>query len=418
MFHYYSSPTVTGCTFSGNSAGDDGGGMFNRNSTTTVTNCILWDDMPDEIYNDGITLPIVTYCCVQGGYSGTGNIDVDPLFFDAGNGDFHLTWQSPCREAGDDTAAVDPEDFEGDPRIALGSVDMGADEFYFHLYHAGDVTPGSTIDILVVGTPGMTPVTLALGSGIMDPPLATPYGFLHLAPPLLGRWNFGSIPADGVLIRPAKVPAGTPPGVELPLQALVGPLGDPAARLTNLMVLAVAHGHGDYRYDDGTTESNLLWTNGGDICWMHRFDVLPGGERILDVQTIFGCKPYPGYSPPNGTPCTVYVWDDPSDDGDPSDCVLLTSEPATVQNVDTDIMNVVPLSTPVTVCGEFYVGCCLTHDPGSFLPAPMDLTTPYVPGNAWFCGTSTHGGFDPVDLTNNQYPPADAGWYWCLRAGY
>jgi hypothetical protein len=418
MYNYYSSPVVTGCTFSQNKGGYDAGAMFNRSSTTTVTNCILWEDLPCEIYNDGGSVPAVTYCCVQDGYAGTGNIKADPLFFDPDNGDLHLTWQSPCRESGNAAAAVDPEDFEGDPRIALGNVDMGADEFFFHLYHAGEVVPGSIIDILVVGIPGMTPVTLGLGSGIVDPPLATPYGPLYLALPLKGRWSLGTVPAEGVLVWPAKVPGNLAPGIPCPLQALVGRPGNPGSTLTNLLVLEFKKSHGDYRYDDGSTESNLLWTNGGDICWMHRFDVLPGGERILDVQTIFGCKPYPGYSPPNGTPCTVYVWDDPSDDGDPSDSILLASEPTAVQNVDTDIMNLIPLSTPATVFGEFYVGCCLTHDPGPLLPAPMDLTTPYVPGNAWICGTSVQGGFDPADLTNNEYPPADAGWYWCLRAGY
>ncbi len=39
MFNFInSSPTVTNCTFSGNSAAD-GGGMFNFNSSPTVTNC-------------------------------------------------------------------------------------------------------------------------------------------------------------------------------------------------------------------------------------------------------------------------------------------------------------------------------------------------------------------------------------------
>ena len=50
----------------------------------------------------------VTYSDVMGGWSGTGNIDADPLFVDPLNGDFHLghfaTGQasdSPCIDAGD-----------------------------------------------------------------------------------------------------------------------------------------------------------------------------------------------------------------------------------------------------------------------------------------------------------------------------
>ncbi|MCZ6612642.1 MAG: hypothetical protein O6941_08390, partial [Planctomycetota bacterium] len=39
MYNFGSSPTVTNCTFSGNSAYDWGGGMYNDNSSPTVTNC-------------------------------------------------------------------------------------------------------------------------------------------------------------------------------------------------------------------------------------------------------------------------------------------------------------------------------------------------------------------------------------------
>jgi hypothetical protein len=114
------------------------------NSNSKVTNCIFWDDTLDEIYNAGSS-PTVTYSCVQGGYPGTGNISSDPLFADPVTDDFHLTWTSPCIDAGDCYApAIPTRDFEGDPRIfpgdgkgmcPLGSpppgavVDMGADEY-------------------------------------------------------------------------------------------------------------------------------------------------------------------------------------------------------------------------------------------------------------------------------------------------
>jgi len=113
MYNLQSDSVVINCTFSGNSAVYHGGGMYNNDSSPTVTNCILWNDTPDEIYNDGTSFPAVTYSDVQDDdpndgtiYPGTGNIDDDPLFADAGSGDYHLSLGSPCINVGDNAAAV------------------------------------------------------------------------------------------------------------------------------------------------------------------------------------------------------------------------------------------------------------------------------------------------------------------------
>jgi len=79
----YHCPTavVTNCTFSGNRAGS-GGGIYNwYSSEATLSNCIFWDNeanVGNEIYN--ISDLSVTYCDVKGGWTGTGNIEEDPLF--------------------------------------------------------------------------------------------------------------------------------------------------------------------------------------------------------------------------------------------------------------------------------------------------------------------------------------------------
>jgi hypothetical protein len=128
-----SSPAVTNCTFYGNSAAF-GGGMYNYDSSPTVTNCILWgDDCLPEILDEGTSAPAVTYCDVDGEYypPGTGNIEADPLFVDPSTGDYHLQAGSPCIDVGDNSAPSLPStDFEGDPRIMNGVVDMGVDEYY------------------------------------------------------------------------------------------------------------------------------------------------------------------------------------------------------------------------------------------------------------------------------------------------
>ncbi|MFC1782224.1 right-handed parallel beta-helix repeat-containing protein [Planctomycetota bacterium] len=139
----FSSPIVTNCTFSGNLAGE-GGGMCNEyNGSPTVTNCIFWGNsaspMSNEIYNYDRATDI-SYCdiagCLEGGSwdsslgtDGGGNIDADPLFVDAAGSDFHLLEDSPCVDTGDNRApSLALTDFDGEPRIMSGTVDMGADE--------------------------------------------------------------------------------------------------------------------------------------------------------------------------------------------------------------------------------------------------------------------------------------------------
>ena len=147
MANSYSSPALTNCTFSGNSAVLHGGGMYNEFLPPTLTNSILWGDTPDEIFNyDADGWLVVTYSDIQGGHEGEGNIDAYPWFVDPTNGDFHLGACSPCIDRGDNLAPDLPDfDFEGDVRIWDGdgdgvtSVDMGVDEVAivgtcFHVY--------------------------------------------------------------------------------------------------------------------------------------------------------------------------------------------------------------------------------------------------------------------------------------------
>ena len=82
-------PTITNCTICNNIAG----GIFN--STPTVTNSIIYFNgdgtLTTQITGDSNT---ITYSDVQGIGQDSGNIDVDPLFADIVNGDYHLMSQS------------------------------------------------------------------------------------------------------------------------------------------------------------------------------------------------------------------------------------------------------------------------------------------------------------------------------------
>lgn len=128
------SPDIINCTFWNNRAGENGGGIMNTlYSDATITNTIVWNNTPNQIARSLDSFPEVSYCNIQGGYGE--NMDLDPLFADPLNYDFHLSTDSPCIEAGDNEAAASIQyDFEMDGRIVdkdnnnLAVVDIGADE--------------------------------------------------------------------------------------------------------------------------------------------------------------------------------------------------------------------------------------------------------------------------------------------------
>ena len=124
-------PTITNCTIAGNLLS----GI--QDSMPTVTNSIVYfnDDGNTQIVNITGT---VTYSDVQGSYQGTGNIDIDPLFADQGNNDYHLKSQtgrwnpeskswisddvtSACIDAGDPVGGAG---LEPDPNGSV--INMGA----------------------------------------------------------------------------------------------------------------------------------------------------------------------------------------------------------------------------------------------------------------------------------------------------
>jgi hypothetical protein len=147
MYNYIlSNPSLTNVTFSGNSAQSDGSGMANTNSNPTLTSVILWGNTPtlSQIYNSSST-PVVTYSDVQGGYSGVGNINADPLLgalADNGGSTFThaLLAGSPAIDAGSPTCPPPDTDQRGVRRPIDGDgdgeaiCDMGSFEAQSNLY--------------------------------------------------------------------------------------------------------------------------------------------------------------------------------------------------------------------------------------------------------------------------------------------
>jgi len=123
----FESATIIHCTITENTAVSGGGIAVWAPNGPTITNCILWNDSAStgpEVYEYSGS-PVITYSDVQGGWPGTGNIDVDPLF--VGGGDYHLMAGSPCIDTGTNAGIF--TDMDGDVRPQGTGFDMGADEF-------------------------------------------------------------------------------------------------------------------------------------------------------------------------------------------------------------------------------------------------------------------------------------------------
>jgi len=242
-------PTIVNNVIYGNTAGNQGGGIESRKDTHPhIYNTVFWGNQApqgDQICVDSPSALSISYSDVEGGQSqvyvqpnatlnwGPGMIDANPHFVDPAIYDFHLTWDSPCKDTGDNTAPGLPdEDFEGDPRIAYGTVDMGADEFHRHLYYTGESTPGGYVEVKIIGTPASSPVIMWAGSDVLDPCWPTQYGNWYLQFPIVSLITFDMIPNDGLILLPANIPIDYP-SWEIPLQTLVGD------QLTNLCVMYV-----------------------------------------------------------------------------------------------------------------------------------------------------------------------------------
>lgn len=139
-FIIHTPATIENCIFYGNTTANEGGGMhFRGNGNISVTNCIAYNNYPDQIHQS-MTVGYVTvsYSDIQDGYSGVDNIDVDPYFADADNEDFHLKstagrWNpvsqcwindgatSPCIDAGKPSSDWTSELWPHGERINMGT---------------------------------------------------------------------------------------------------------------------------------------------------------------------------------------------------------------------------------------------------------------------------------------------------------
>ena len=144
------SSTLNNCVLKTNLAARSGGGAYNCGLTNctvvgnngagvgvdggAVINSIVYDNPGGNIVNTKAVFYSCSYPYI--GYIGTGGFTNAPLFVNEAGGDFHLQSNSPCINSGNNAYVSVTNDFDGNPRIVGGTVDIGAYEYQ---------TPGSVI---------------------------------------------------------------------------------------------------------------------------------------------------------------------------------------------------------------------------------------------------------------------------------
>ena len=115
-----------------------------------VSNCIIVGNNSGDLYPPA-SFTSVNYCVLQNSHSGQGNMVADPCFIDASYtfyppgydpndpnapeqeivdpNDYHIAWNSPCKDTADPCGFYLSVDFDDDARIWFGHADIGADEF-------------------------------------------------------------------------------------------------------------------------------------------------------------------------------------------------------------------------------------------------------------------------------------------------
>lgn len=131
-----SSPDLVNCILSHNRADTNGGAVYSTGGGSFINTLVAWNH--SGLYYSSGSPTVFRYNCVWGNgaynYGGSfadptgmnNNISENPLLVGG-----HLLPGSPCINRGDNDVVVgNVRDFDWEPRIASGQVDIGADEYH------------------------------------------------------------------------------------------------------------------------------------------------------------------------------------------------------------------------------------------------------------------------------------------------
>jgi hypothetical protein len=125
--------TIVNSTFYKNNGNGGNAGAVYSTGNLTLNNSIVWGNSNNQIAAGGAGSITVMNSDVQGGYTGTTNINSDPKFIDSAGGNFQLQTSSPAIDAGSNELYIgnisSDSDLAGNPRLVGITIDMGAFEY-------------------------------------------------------------------------------------------------------------------------------------------------------------------------------------------------------------------------------------------------------------------------------------------------
>lgn len=171
-----------------------------------------------------------------------------------------------------------------------------------------------------------------------------------------------------------------------------------------------------YSNDDGTAEGAVMWSGAQHNCWMTHYDS-GSGDTIDSVSIAWGYQG--GTSAIDGFYAELYVYEDPNEDGSPTDAVLLGTIVTTIQQAHTNTFIKEMLGSSVAVVGKFLIAAYTFADSGTAdFPSGYDSSDPasYYANEGWLCGAGAT--WDPTNPTaDNALEMGGIGYtyHWMLR---